>query len=197
MPYKQILSTALLSVMLVAGLSAIGIAVAVPAQAQTPFSLVPECARPKNAAEAEKVDLACALLTFQNVASIIFGISGSVALLIFVYGGFLTLVSGFSDQVKKGKEMIKNAIIGLIIIMVAAYGVDYFILKLTNVRAVNSPCGNNGVWNYVGDQLKCVTKCEEVGEGFACTPSFDGATCNDIIKCSNKAEKCCAANASR
>ena len=48
---------------------------------------------------------------------LILGVSGSVALVFFVYGGFLMLVShGNSEYVKKGTKVLIAATIGLIII---------------------------------------------------------------------------------
>ena len=51
-----------------------------------------------------------------NIASIILSIVGSLSLLMFIYGGIMFLISGGSqDKIKKGKDIIKAAIIGLII----------------------------------------------------------------------------------
>ncbi|MBI4257117.1 hypothetical protein HY626_03635 [Candidatus Uhrbacteria bacterium] len=51
----------------------------------------------------------------------VLGVTGSIALLMFVYGGFLWLISaGEPDKVKKGKEVMKWAILGLVVI-VGAY----------------------------------------------------------------------------
>jgi len=173
--------------MLAAG---VGLAIAEPAYAQSGFSLVPECAR---SSALTPPDLDCALITFRGISFFLFGISGSVALLFFIYGGFLTLVSGFSDQVKKGKELIRNAVIGLFIIMTAAYGVDYFVGRLTNneVRTIGSPCGTSGVWGYVDNEIKCVTKCEDLS-GYQCTSTFDFGNCVDLIKSCGQDRKCCA-----
>ncbi|TAL50730.1 hypothetical protein EPN81_01985 [Patescibacteria group bacterium] len=53
----------------------------------------------------------------------VLGITGSVALLMFVYGGFLWLISaGVPDNVKKGKEVMKWASLGLVVI-VGAYAI--------------------------------------------------------------------------
>lgn len=50
----------------------------------------------------------------------ILGITGSIALLMFVYGGFLWLISaGNPDMVKKGKEVMKWAVLGLVVIVLA------------------------------------------------------------------------------
>lgn len=51
---------------------------------------------------------------------IITGISGSIALLMFVYGGFLWVTSaGEAEKVKQGKKVFVNATLGLIIIFTA------------------------------------------------------------------------------
>ena len=48
------------------------------------------------------------------------GVSGSVALLMFVYGSFLLMTSrGEPEKVKKGKDAMKMAVLGLIIIFTA------------------------------------------------------------------------------
>ena len=47
----------------------------------------------------------------------ILGLSGSVALLMFVWGGFQYLWSGGDPKkVEKGKETLKNAVLGIVII---------------------------------------------------------------------------------
>jgi type IV secretory pathway VirB2 component (pilin) len=66
---------------------------------------------------------------FGRLIQAMLGVTGSIALLMFVYGGFLWLISaGVEDRVKKGKEVIKWSVFGLVII-VGAY---------TIVRAVVS-----------------------------------------------------------
>lgn len=56
-----------------------------------------------------------------RLISSILGVTGSIALLMFVYGGFLWLISaGEADKVKKGKEVMKWAVLGLVVI-VGAY----------------------------------------------------------------------------
>jgi len=48
------------------------------------------------------------------------GISGSVALLAFVYGGVMFLISsGNREQVEKGKNIIKGAVIGLLLVFLS------------------------------------------------------------------------------
>lgn len=54
---------------------------------------------------------------FVNVADYILAISGSLALLVFVIGGFMWMISqGDSGRVTKGKDFMKGGLIGLLII---------------------------------------------------------------------------------
>ena len=53
-----------------------------------------------------------------NVAEIILGLAGSLALLMFVYGGFMYIFAGGkTDLVAKAKSVFTYAVIGLIIIL--------------------------------------------------------------------------------
>ena len=62
-----------------------------------------------------------------NIFDYILGLVGSLALLVFVYGGILFLFSGGnSDQVQKGKSALKGAVIGLIIVF-CSYVIVHFV----------------------------------------------------------------------
>jgi hypothetical protein len=85
--------------------------------------IVPPCA---TAQGAEAPGLDCVLLTFANIAQIILGVTGSLALLMFVYGGFMMLSSGGSeDKISKGKDAIRSALIGIAIILTAGALISY------------------------------------------------------------------------
>jgi Type IV secretion system pilin len=68
-----------------------------------------------------------------NVTNVILGISGSIILVMFVYGGFLWLISaGNSSRVEQGKKVLSSSLIGLIIVfgaysliglLLAAFGI--------------------------------------------------------------------------
>ena len=64
-----------------------------------------------------------------NVASWILGVTGSLALLAFIYGGALFLISsGSSEQVNKGKQAIVGAVIGLVIVF-TSYMIIGFVFR--------------------------------------------------------------------
>ncbi|MFA6106187.1 MAG: pilin [Patescibacteria group bacterium] len=76
-----------------------------------------------------------------NVVQLIFGLAGSLALLFFIYGGIMWVISGGNpDRVKKGLDAIKNAVIGLIIIF-ASYMIINFVMTSLGYKM------NGGVWN--------------------------------------------------
>jgi len=65
---------------------------------------------------------------FVESSQIILGIIGSVTLLMFVYGGIMFLISGgSSEKVTKAKDIIKAAVIGLIIVF-SSYLIIKFVL---------------------------------------------------------------------
>lgn len=89
-------------------------------------SIVPDCAR-----GAELAQLDCMLETAGNIAQLILGVTGGLALLMFVYGGFLMLSSGGSeDKVKKGKDALVAAVIGIFIVLLAGYLIRYGLVRL-------------------------------------------------------------------
>ena len=86
-------------------------------------SIVPDCAINQGTSPP---GLDCVLETFANIANIILGLTGSFALFMFVYGGFMLLSSGGSEsRVSKGKEIIRNALIGIAIVLTAGALINY------------------------------------------------------------------------
>lgn len=66
-----------------------------------------------------------------RIIKAVLGLSGIIALLMFVYGGVLYMLDmGEGARMKKGKDAIKNAVIGLIIIFTSYTLVDVVLLAL-------------------------------------------------------------------
>ena len=80
-----------------------------------------------------------------RVTEIILGIVGSLALLMFIYGGLMMIIAGVSTRaeggkdkkINIGKDAIENAIIGLVIVF-AAYMIIGFVFS-----AFDIPDGKN------------------------------------------------------
>lgn len=91
-------------------------------------TLVPECARQ---ATLGAPPLSCFLELGVNITNWILGVTGSLALLFFIYGGFLFLTSaGKEQQITKGKEILTQAAIGIIIIFGAYIGIKFIVSAL-------------------------------------------------------------------
>ena len=132
-----------------------------PAPVLAQVTIVPECARVK-AAFGQPVpvpQLSCMLEMLGNVALLILGISGSIALFMFVYGGFMIMLSATSgsgkDKVNKGKTIIRNAVLGILIIMVSGIVLQYAVKQLgisNKFKIVGQPCGSgNKVYVHMPD----------------------------------------------
>jgi hypothetical protein len=75
-----------------------------------------------------------------RVIKALLGLSGAAALLMFVWGGFLWLISrGEPAQVTKGKDTLKWATIGLVVIFSAYILVNAVINALSKGTALDAP----------------------------------------------------------
>lgn len=73
-----------------------------------------------------------------NIFDFILGITGSLALLAFIYGGILFLFSGGnSDQIEKGKKTLSGAAIGLAIIF-SSYLIVHFAAEALGIQNANN-----------------------------------------------------------
>ena len=78
---------------------------------------------------------------FINYYERVLGIVGSLALLMFIYGGFMFLISsGNSEKVTQAKQIIVSAVIGLVIVF-ASYMIIQFIFT-----ALEIPKAGEGGW---------------------------------------------------
>ena len=65
----------------------------------------------------------------KTASDIILGLSGSLALLAFIYGGVMFLISsGNNEQVSKAKSILTGAVIGLVIVFIS-FTVVNFVFK--------------------------------------------------------------------
>jgi hypothetical protein len=74
-----------------------------------------------------------------NVANWILGVVGALALLFFVYGGFVFILSGGSEEkVREGKTVLMNAIIGLVIVFASYLIVQFVAQNLLGIKGVGA-----------------------------------------------------------
>lgn len=123
----------------------------------------------------------------QNILNFIWwDLSVPIATLMLIYGGFLMVVPGVggeksAGQYIKGKKVLTNTVIGLLIIFVAWLMID------TAIKAVGSLNSNFGPWN----QIQCTSASGGGGGGGGGTTSHracDLKTC--VIKLGPGTDEC-------
>lgn len=83
-----------------------------------------------------KCTLEQVLQMFVNVSYLILALSGSAALVAFIYGGFEWILSGgYAERVDRGKKAITGAAIGLVIV----FGAYTFINLLISILITGEP----------------------------------------------------------
>lgn len=71
-----------------------------------------------------------------RIIKVALGLSGTMALLMFIYGGFTWMTSGGSkDRVDKGRKTLLWAVIGLAVIFFAYVAVELVITALSGANA--------------------------------------------------------------
>jgi amino acid transporter len=66
--------------------------------------------------------------TIGGIIKMALGFLGLILVVLIIYGGFLWMTAGGNEeQVKKAKKFLENAIIGLIIVILA-YSITYFVI---------------------------------------------------------------------
>jgi hypothetical protein len=85
-----------------------------------------ECLKLDNPLKSKNIDSPQALIG--QIINSLFGIIGSLALVMFVYGGLLWMTSaGSAEQVKKGKDIFIWAAVGLVVVF-SAYSLVRFVI---------------------------------------------------------------------
>ncbi len=96
----------------------------------------------------------CVLQTIQNVMNLGISLSVIIATLIIAYAGFLWILSPTNAENKqKGRTMLLNAVIGMVIVLSAWLVVDFFMKTLYDE-------GSFGPWNSIllnpGEARECI-----------------------------------------
>lgn len=152
------------------------LALAIVPEAAGAVDILPACAQSGNCA------LTDILATLVNFAEFLLGISGAVALVYFIWGGFqMILAFGDSKKYESGMTTLKHAVYGIAIIFLAGVIVRFTSTALTGsnvctaslykagkcVAAAGDTCDKNGsLWvlmpggimngQPVGEQLMCI-----------------------------------------
>lgn len=149
--------------------------------AASAITLLPECARTSDPNLAGQCAISDILAVFINLAEYLLGITGAVALGFFIYGGFTWVLSGGQkEKVQKGKDILRNAVIGIAIIFLSGVIVRFTTRSLTGgkspVPIVGEDCdiqgGGAGLWISVPSGFDASGKL--IPESIICVPKRDG-----------------------
>lgn len=128
-------------------------------------NICPAANQPCECRDSGKCQLSDMLQIFVNISIAILALSGSIALLMFFYGGFTWVTSmGNPKKVEQGKEIIVRAVIGLAIIFGAYAFVNFLVAAISGTAPGSS----------IEDTVNTSTICRE-GQTTGCTPSGIGA----------------------
>ncbi len=95
--------------------------------------LLPTCAFLTSGCDGDNADINIFVKLGINIAKFIFAIIGSVAFVMFVYGGFtMILAFGSAEKFKKGRDILVAAVAGMIIAF-GAYLIVNFVLDVFQV----------------------------------------------------------------
>jgi len=154
------------------------------------------------------------LLVFFNISEFILSIVGSIALLLFVVGGFYMIFSqGESGRTQKGKSFITGALIGILIVFGACtliYGLESALISGTfsgssgacNESTAGSECGTNSqcvqTYDSTGEEsgftYECLSNCEQQPGTWKCRPSSVAENVSNYIPgtgmCPNEEDIC-------
>ncbi len=106
---------------------------------------VPKCADTEGQVNGGCRDVGAFVAIFVNYVNATFAILGAVALLFFVYGGIVLLTSGGSpERVKKGRDVLVGAVIGIMITFGASLLIKFVIGGVTGqTGTLQVQIGNN------------------------------------------------------
>ncbi len=114
-----------------------------------------------------------------SIIKVFLGLVGTVALVIFLYGGFLYMTSGGSDdKVGKAKKWMINGVIGLVIIF-SAYAITTFVLS-----RLSDATGFNANDNTGGDTLPIIIGSESQLIVTGVSPQGNGMPINSKLNIS-------------
>jgi hypothetical protein len=91
-----------------------------------------------------------------NISSFILAIVGSLALLMFVYGGVVWIISaGSAEKVQQGKTIVRNAVIGLVLVFTSWLIVSVVVRAFScgGENAETEACTSGTIFNQSWSQV--------------------------------------------
>ncbi len=106
-------------------------------------------------------------VTIMRVVQVALGFLGIIAIILFMYGGWLYLSSaGNEEKISRGKQVLINAVIGLVIIFTSFAIVSFIINFLGSATGSQPPQGFTCTANQC---VSCGVRCNDTGDGYVST----------------------------
>lgn len=103
-----------------------------------------DCGKMENEGDKYNCGLNDLINTSVKIANWLLGIAGSLTLLMFVYGGIMLLISGgSSERVSKGKTILTNGAIGLVVVLLS-FLIIGFVFKALGVDVSGTAWSKTG-----------------------------------------------------
>lgn len=103
--------------------------------------ILPDCGKYTNGTISDPCTVSDLLQLLVNISQWILGVMGSVALGLFVYGGFMWVTAaGNSSRVESGKNILVGTVVGIVIVLAAYTGVK-FLAKTLEAPGTNQFLG--------------------------------------------------------
>ncbi|MFH0856529.1 MAG: IPT/TIG domain-containing protein, partial [bacterium] len=84
-------------------------------------------------------------ITIAKLIRVFLGFLGIIAVIIIIYSGYLWMTAGGNaDQIETAKKWMRNAVIGLLIVLSSFAIASFVLLKLTGVAGIGGGDGNGG-----------------------------------------------------
>lgn len=117
-----------------------------------------------------------------SIAKWALGLVGTITLIMFIYGGFVFLISaGAPAQIEKAKKIIIAAVVGLAIVF-SSYLIVKFSLSTIGLT-----------WNGDIKNISIGNKCSARGAGFECMNKNNGESCQANLCPGDENIQCCKA----
>ena len=127
--------------------------------------------------------------TAVKVINVFLGVLGVIALGLILWGGFIWMTAaGSQEKIDQAKKILKNSIIGLIIIL-SSWGIAYFVLGRLTGDVFNGGSGSDACLN--GTVVSCGCGGEQVcnnGVWGPCLGSFCDPGSGEPVSCDGKTE---------
>ena len=122
-----------------------------------------------------------------NFANFLFGISGAILLATFVYAGVLYLTAGSSGNVGKAKDMLKNALIGMVLV----FGAGLLVTTVYDTFRSDTRGGEDACRTSARPNFSCQYLDASLSDAAGMQAEMDRRGCIPNLCAGDETRRCC------